>query len=117
MGREAELRERTAREQANAAMTVQTQGSSWYHNSSLTGHASKVYASLQKMMDAEKARKQNKAKPQSESTSESKEKDTDGAANKLKSQYEDEANSGMDSADDGGDANDEEKKERNAADE
>ena len=56
--REQQLRQRVQREQAAAAQTVQTQGTSWYHNSSLTGHASKVYASLQKMMDAEKERKQ-----------------------------------------------------------
>merc|ERR1712154_725384 len=35
---------------------------SWHHNSTLTGHASKVYASLQKMMELEKERKIKKNK-------------------------------------------------------
>merc|ERR1712129_419665 len=57
---------------------------SWYHNSSLTGHASKVYASLQKMINSEK-----------EKLSKNNETTTNGAADEMKNAFVEEANSDL----------------------
>merc|ERR1712244_116857 len=53
--REKELKEKLVINKQNALQNEANKVSnSWYHNSSLTGHASKVYASLQKMINCEK---------------------------------------------------------------
>ena len=92
--REKELKERMERErrkrleEEKTSATTQSQNS-WYHNSSLTGHASQVYASIQKMMDCEKKK-----------IEESQQKKKNSAAEALHKKFEDEANSGDDKNDD-----------------
>ena len=69
------------------------QNMSWYHNSSLTGHASQIYASIQKMMDNEKEKK-NK-----ENAEKHEKKDSNNntkAVDTLKNKFIEEANSDID---------------------
>merc|ERR1712062_665680 len=82
-------KERMKRLQEEKTNTTKHMQNSWYHNSSLTGHASQVYASLQKMMESEKKHKEERESKKKKKTK----KNSNTAADALKSKFEDEANS------------------------
>eukprot|EP01084_Bolivina_argentea_P319380 553963_1 len=68
---------------------------SFYHNSSLTGNASKIYASLQKMIDDEKTEREIK-NLKNNNFQKKNENDKLNAVNDLKNKFMEEANSDID---------------------
>jgi len=108
--REAERREKqkqslqeTQSQSQSQSQSQQSQGLSWYHNSSLTGHASQIYASLQKMMESESKQKKKvgnksgasspKQEGDAQLLSSSGKSAENGAMTVLKDKFIDEANS------------------------
>jgi len=89
--RDKQLKEKLAKNKRDAVSNEANKvANSWYHNSSLTGHASKVYASLQKMINSEKEQIKNANNNQSKKEQNKCEKD---AVDSIKSQFIKEANS------------------------